>query len=195
MGYINNVLSQLLLKEDAYKRIGNDKHSFSKFLLAFFISTYLTEIILGSIVASIFVIIQPELFLTLTRHIFIEFIIFITLPFLLLTFIFLCDLIPYLIGVAVGGKARTYFDFFTVLEYHNPLVMPLIMLFKTVLYPIYIIWYFFILYKTYRTIHKLNRSNAGLAIIINLLVLLVITFLLIILATYIIALSPNIIIF
>lgn len=191
MGYINTVLDQFCLKQEAYKRIGNDQHSFFKFIIAFFFSTYVTQIILSSILASVLVIINPSLFLALTKHILIGFIIFITLPFLLLIILFLEDLIPYLIGVAVGGKAKTYFDFFTTLEYHYPLILPILIIFKTVLSPIYIILYFFNLNQTYRTIHKLNRSQAGLAIILNLFVILIITFVLIILATYIIALNPQ----
>ena len=190
MGYFKDTFDIMLLKDKAYKKVGNDKKAFKKFFRAYLLSFYLIEFIIGILIFSGITIIIPQMDFNLQLHHILTILpIFLIFPLIILVIELLFNLIPYLIGLAVGVRPKNFIDFFKVSNYPNPIITPLT-IFARVLLPIYSIWSFFILYKTYRIIHRLNSRRAAWAIGINIFLLLILCFICLLPIFYVIAQDP-----
>ncbi|MDO8555821.1 MAG: YIP1 family protein [Nanoarchaeota archaeon] len=179
MGYWQDMFDILLLKDEAYRRVGNDAHAFKRVSGYLLLSFFCVALFIGALVALGFSFIRAYLpvgeipadiggFLSL---IFIAMVVF--MPLLLYAFEYVSSLIPHGIGLLCGGKPKGYHDFFKVASYPLPVVYPLMILFN-VLQPVFMIWWFFVLYKSYRVIHKLSPRNSGLAVALNILLVLIV---------------------
>jgi hypothetical protein len=190
MGYFVDVFNLLLLKDNSYRKVGNDKNALKKFIIAYLISSYFIMFIFGSIIFIGVSILTPGAFESLPKHLFILLFIFLIFPFVWLIVIFILTFIPHIIGLAFGGKPKSYADFFKVLEYPTPIITPLILLFSKVLGPIFGIWYFFLLYKTYKLIHKMSPGRAGAAVAFNVFLEIFFAFFIAIIFFYLARINP-----
>ena len=176
MGYFKDAFAIILLKEETYKKVGNDKNAFKKFVLAYFISTYLTSLFWGTLILFGIRILNLAVFNFIIKYIVILSLFFFIFPLITLAFSLVFTFIPHVIGLALGGKPRRYLDFFKVYNYTVPVLWPITTLFNNVLGPIYFIWDLFLLYKTYKVIHRLTPRKAGWGIAINLFLFLIVVF-------------------
>jgi len=177
MGYFKDVLGILLLKDEAYKKVGNDRYAFKKFILAHFISTYAISLFFGTLI-----MIGIQFLGDIQVGVLVPLLILLVLPLPLLLAYYVCTFISHIIGLAVGGRPHNFRDFFKVYNYVNPVLNPLLFLGGNVLGPILGIWGFCILYKTYRNIHRLSPWKAGTAIAAHIILLL--AFILVIFASF-----------
>src|SRR3989338_262591 len=168
MGYFKDVLGLLLLKDEAYKKVGNDRQAFKKFILAHFISTYALSLFFGTLI-----LIGIQFLANVKIGVLVPLLILLILPLPLLLANYVCTFISHIIGLAVGGRPHKFGDFFKVYNYVNPVLNPLLIIGGNILGPIIGIWQLCILYKTYRNIHRLNLWKAGAAIAVHIMLLLV----------------------
>ena len=196
MGYIQDVFDMFLLRDEAYKKVGNDKNGLNKFVGAFLLSEYLTLFFIFALLG-IFIfafsrtdILPVEITDNLPVFAVILFFVYLFLPFVALICILFLSWISHLIGLLVGGKPLSYLDFVKVANYTYPAALPLIALVR-VLSPIYTVWSFFMLYKTYRIIHKLSPRNAGIAIVLNVCLVLFVILVFVGLYAFLISLAPE----
>lgn len=174
MGYFQRILGLLLLKEETYRNIGNDRDSFLRYCLALFFSCYLTTAIIGSFLL-LFIGMFREQLLNSTAAVLALLFLALILPFFILLAQLISTLIPYAIGLILGGRPKNYLDFFNTVNYITPILLPLVIIDK-VIGSIANIWSYFILYKSYIVIQKLNPKKAAWAIVINLLLTLAFIF-------------------
>ena len=120
MGYFKDTIGILLLKDQAYRKVGNDRNAFKKFILAHFISTYAITLFLGTLV-----LVGVQLLGDIQIGVLIPLLILLILPLPILVAYYVCTLISYLIGIAVGGKPNNFRDFFKVYNYVSPVFTPL----------------------------------------------------------------------
>lgn len=192
MGYFQDIIDLMLLKDETYKKVGNDKTAFGKLFYAYFISAYIIMFIIGALILTGVRFFVPDIFSVIMNYNIIFLIVFLLLPFFVFLLTFILNLIPYVIGLLVGGKPNNYIDFFKVYMYHYPVIYPLVLFFNKVLGPIYCIWSFFILFKTYKIVHRLDNKKAGLAIAINIVLSLFVIFGMIVLIFSLAATYPEI---
>ncbi len=193
MGYFNDIFGIILLKDDAYKKVGNDKNAFKKYFFALFISWYCLSFFIGIIVFAGIGIVSPEKLNVITNYTLIILLGFLMFPFLVFLLNFILTFIPHLIGLAFGGRPKNYVDYFKVTNYVYPLTLPLLFFFKEVFNAIYVIWSLFMLYKSYKIIHRLNPRKAGWAVVANIFLFLVFIFLFAIFIFYLGKNNPEII--
>lgn len=174
MAYFKDVFDLLLLKEEVYRRIGNDRKAFRRFTMAFLLSYYLGLFLGGFFFFAAIRIVYPQLLDLVLDNSIIILLLYVVAPFILYGVTFLFTLIPYLIGLAVGGKPRKYGDFLKVWLYPSTFFIPLMLIpgLSNIISILYTIWSYFTLYKSYQIIYKLSSRMAGTAVMINVVITL-----------------------
>ncbi|HLC55156.1 MAG TPA: YIP1 family protein [Candidatus Nanoarchaeia archaeon] len=194
MVYIKDVLGIFSLKDEVYRKIGNDPHAFKRVFGYTMLSMFLIILVFGIIAFTSVALFMPYLKdfnLSVIIAVFLAALIFIPLFVFLINYI--VGLIPHGIGLLCGGSPRNYHDFLKVVLYPLPLILPLIFLFEGIVSTVYTIWSFFILYKTYRIIHKLDSHSAGLATALNVAVYFIFVVAVIILFLSLLAKNPGLV--
>jgi len=190
MGYLGDIFGIFLLKDESYRKVGNDGDSFIRLFLGWMVSSYLALAIIGMFSLMIFRtmfsinIVKPYCLFGLAFFVFF--------PAITFLFSFIITFVPHLIGLLLGGRPRNYFDFFSVLNYAYPVMIPIAVLFGEVFVSIFALWWFFILYMTYRRIHMLSPCKAGWAVAINLILYLMLIFFIVGSVMFLVRLYPAI---
>ena len=180
MAYFRDVLDLMLLKEDAYRKIGNDRKAFARFTLAFLVVNYAFLFLMGILFTVMIGAIAPFVFSIAAQFIANSFILlmlvllFLLMPFISYLGVLILSGIQHLIGLAFGGKPLKFTDFVKVSRYPDPFVGIIASIVG--LSSIYGIWKFFVLYKTYKIIHKLSPKRAGWAVAVNVMLVLAVVF-------------------
>ncbi|MDP7323988.1 MAG: YIP1 family protein [Candidatus Woesearchaeota archaeon] len=190
MGYFTDCLDLFALKDDTYRKVGNDPQAFKKFFLAYLIVMYGMMAFIGIFAAIGVSFFMPEGIPFPQWAVLGILVVFLICPFICFIFTYIITLIPHVIGLALGGNPRSYNDFFKVIQYNYPFAFPLTVLFQNIFGPVYAVWYFFMLYKTYRIIHKLEPQQAGWAIGINLIICLAFVGLIVLVVFYVLTSYP-----
>jgi len=149
-------------KDEAFKRVGNDRKAFRRLFKYEILTNYLHMFILVFFLSMWFLLsmffsakntnISPETIAVIAG-------ILLVWPFISFLILFVLGIIPYLLGKLFGGRARRYKDFFKVMNYTRPIgkfvsLVP----FAGLVYSVYT---YIFLYKTYTNVHKLSSESAG----------------------------------
>lgn len=171
MAYFKDIFDLLLLKEEAYRRVGNDRKTFGKFTIAFLLSHYLSLLLGGIFLTIVGGIVFPQFLDLIMENTGLLVILYLIIPFLLYGLTFLLTGIPYTIGLLCGGRPRRYSDFLKVWLYPYTFLAPLMFIpGGSIISTLYNIWSFFTLYKTYKIIHRLTPRKAGCAVAVNIVI-------------------------
>lgn len=162
MQYFQEVWDLVCLKDEAYRKIGNDKSALRRLVTYFIIVSYITitlvMLILGFFVGIIAVSAGKLSLLTILLVVLLA---ILFLPWLGIIFDIFFGWLNHIFAVLIGGKAR-FWDFYKVYHYPKPLMMiiGIVPLLNMLLYA-YFVWDFIFLYKSLINIHKLTPKQAG----------------------------------
>jgi hypothetical protein len=191
MGYFLDIAGLFLLRDQSYKNVGNDRRAFTKYLMALFIVVYLVELFIGiSLIIGLNFLAPEKLFLVL-NHVFLVLLLFLLAPLLYFIITYIFTLILHLIGLAFGGKPNNYHDFFKVVNYVQPIIIPFTVFFGKIAEPVFTVWSFFILYRTYKNIHRLSPGRSVGAVVVLIVLIMIFAFLGLALIFYIGADNPQ----
>ncbi len=169
MGYFQDAIDVLLLREETYRKIGNDPNAFRKFFKCYLSVSYLILFFAAIVILFGISIGRPALLNLITPFgFFTGLVMFFGIPF----FVFIALLIEvgivHLFGLGAGGSPRRYLDFYTVVSYPIPLILPLAIVFfndYSALNVLVGIWWLLIVYTSFKTIHRLTSDKAAKALI------------------------------
>ncbi len=171
MGYFQDVLDLIFLREETYKKIGNDRNAFKRFTLVFFVNHYVIMLFWALLLSIGINFLAPKAFSLVMSHPFIFLGLFLIYPFTVYISSLIFLLIPYVIGLLCGGRPRSFFDFVKVVMYDYPVILPLSMFPSVgpVISMLHLIWSFPMLFKTYKVIHRLSSRAAWGALTVNII--------------------------
>ena len=178
MGYLNDAVDLFTLKEETYKKLGNDPNAFRRYTMAYFIVQYSAFFVLFGFIGIILAALIPEMRTAMTTYWYWGVGVFLLFPVIGYGLNLLALGIKYVIGLCFGGKPKSFTDFVAVTDYTFPVVMPLMFIpfFATIVGIFYTVWKYVMLYKSYKIIHKLDARKAGWAVAVNVGLLMVVMF-------------------
>ena len=161
MKYLDDIWALIQLKDIAYKKLANDSDALRRLIKYFIVVSYILVTILGlvvSVIVSIFFLATGKSILVVLLT---ALLVILILPwFGLLINIFFAWL-NHIVAVLLGGKARSFWDFYKVYQYPRPAVMVVsIIPIVNMIAQVYAIWDFAVLYKCLLNIHKLEKKTA-----------------------------------
>ncbi len=176
MGYINDVIDIIALKEETYKKLGNDPNAFQRYTIAYLLIQYIILFLICGLVGIIFAALIPEIRTAIVKYWYIIIAAFLIVPILGYGLNLVALGIKYGIGLCFGGKPKSFKDFVAVADYISPVIMPFLFIpvLSSIVAILYTVWKYVILYKTYQIIHKLDAKRAGWAVGINVSILAII---------------------
>ncbi|MBI5002125.1 hypothetical protein HZC31_01960 [Candidatus Woesearchaeota archaeon] len=176
MGYLNDVIDIIALKEETYKKLGNDEKAFQRYSIAYLLSSYIMVFLLYGMIGVIIALLIPEARTALATYWYIVVAFFLLFPLIGYGVNLVTLAIKYGIGLCFGGKAKSFKDFAAVTDYITPLVMPFLFIpfLSSIIALLYCVWKYVILFKSYKIIHKLDARKAGWAVAVNVGLLMVV---------------------
>jgi len=163
MEYLNDIWALITLKDDAYKKVANDREALARYIKYYLLVSY---IVLGIIMLAIGVF-AGGIALAMGKNILIGILIGVLVYLILPLFGLVMDIfggwLNHFVAKLLGGKARSFWDFYKV--YHYPRaaikVIAIIPIANIASQFYYVVWDFVVLYKSLVNIHKLSTKRAG----------------------------------
>ena len=162
--YLDDIWAIISLKDDTYKKIGNDKDALRRYFVYYLVIGYIITLIVGLTLGVFFVIAAGSMgFMSVSLAILLTFAGIIVLPWIGLLFDIVGGLLNHILALIFGGKAKNFWDFYKVYHYARPAIRVIAMIpfVNLAAQFYYMIWDFSVLYKSLRTIHMMDKNKAG----------------------------------